>query len=120
VTVRIKQWVLSIAVAFPLLWLALVYLYILRVRVHLGHWPSASDGMAKYMAFALVHHDLTVDILLILPLILVAVIVSAFLCRRHNSHFRAWIPITILVGSILLGIVVSVADPGGFILWFVD
>jgi hypothetical protein len=119
-TVRIKQRVLSIAAAFPLLWLASVYLYILRIRVHLGHWPSASDGMAKHMAFGLVHHDLAVDISLVSPLILLGLGISAFICRRRDHRFKIWVPIAVFVGSILLSFAVMAKDPGGFILWFAD
>jgi hypothetical protein len=119
-TTRKKQWILTIVSASPLLWLALAYGYIIRARIYFGHWPSAADGMAKYLKFASFHHDLTVDMVLISPAILVGVVVFAFLFRRYDSSFRVWIPLSALVGSIFLCLVFWAIDPGGFLLWLAD
>jgi len=117
---RVKQWTVSLAAAFPLLWLALIYLFILRARVHFGHWPSATDGMAKCQHFASIHHTLACWLFVLSPIIVLAVIISAFVCRRRYRGFRAWVPITVLIGSILLWVAITVGDPGGFISWFID
>ncbi len=115
-----KQWALNFVAAFPVLWLAFIYLHILRVRIHLGHWPFAADGMAKYMAFGLTHHDFVVGMVWISPLILLGLGIALFICRHRDHGVKIWVPIAILVGSICLSFAVMAKDPGGFILWFVD
>jgi hypothetical protein len=119
-TLRAKQRIVNLTASFPLLWLVLVYVFILRARIHFGHWPSATDGMAKYQHFASIHHTVACWLLILSPIILLTVIVSAFVCRKLDTGFRAWIPITIMLGSILLWVAITVGDPGGFILWFID
>lgn len=117
---RTKLGMLNLAASYPLMWLALVYLYILRARFHFGHWPSPSDGMAKYQSFASLHHTIAVCSLRVSPLVLLGVLGLACICRWRDSQFRVWIPISVLVCSILLWVVFSATDPGGFILWFAD
>ena len=119
-TTRTKQWTLSLLASYPMVWLTLVYLFIIRARIHFGHWPSPSDGMAKYLNFASFHFSLAVYCLLASPLILLGVLALAVVWRWQDSTFRIWIPIATLFGSILLWCIVAFTDPGGFISWFVD
>ena len=119
-TTRTKLGMLNVAASYPLMWLALVYLFIIRARFHFGHWPSPSDGMAKYQSFASLHHTIAIYSLLVSPLVLLGVVVFCFLCRRRDSHFRFWVPIAVLGCSTILWTVFAAADPGGFILWFAD
>ena len=118
-TTQTKEKLTTISAAFPVLLLVLVYLFIIRTRLHFGHWPSAADGMAKYMGFTLLQ-SLAVYTLLASPLIVIAVLVAAFVFRREDSGFRLARPLVVFVASVLLCTALSVADPGGFILWFVD
>jgi len=119
-TTRTKFGMLNFAALYPVLWLALVYLFIVRARIRFGHWPSTSDGMAKYQSFASLHHTIAVYALLVSPLVLLGVIVFACIYRWRDSKFRVWIPLGVLGCSIFLCIVLATADPGGFILWFAD
>ena|SRR5256885_8995875 len=115
---RLRQWMWSGLAGFPLLLPASIYLFVLRARWLLGHWPSPSDGMAKHMAFK-VHYDLTVNVLILAPLIAIGVLIAAFVCRR-SAGFRSWSVLWTLVASWVLVCVLFTTDPGGFILWFAD
>jgi hypothetical protein len=70
-TPRAKQMLLTAVATYPVMWLVLLYLFIIRARFHFGHWPSASDGMAKYMGFPL-HQSLIVYGLPGAPLVAIA------------------------------------------------
>ena len=118
-TARTKQTMMTAMATFPAAWLVLLYLFILRARFHFGHWPSASDGMAKYMGFPL-HQGLTVYALLAAPWVAVGVVVAVIVLRRRDSGFRLGPPLATLAASVLVSVALFATDPGGFILWFVD
>lgn len=114
-----KQTMMTTMAIFPIAWLVLLYLFILRARLHFGHWPSASDGMAKYMGFPF-HQSLTVYALLATPWVAVGVVIVAIVLRRRDSSIRVGPPIAILTASVLFSVALFATDPGRFILWFID
>jgi len=118
-TSRVKQTILTVTATFPIMWLVLLYLFIIRARFHFGHWPSAADGMAKYMGFPL-HQSLIVYALLTAPWVAIGVVVAAIVLRRRDSSFRVGPPLVILAASVLISVALFVTDPGRFILWFMD
>src|SRR6267143_5652806 len=118
-TSHAKQTMLTSAAAFPAAWLVLLYLFVLRARYHFGHWPSASDGLAKYMGFP-VRQSLTIYALLAAPWVAIAVVVVAVVLRRRDSSFRVGPPLAILAASVLFSVALFATDPGRFILWFID
>lgn len=118
-TIRAKECVVSGLAAFPVVWLALLYLFVIRARVHFGHWPSPADGMAKYMAFT-AHHTFTVYALYAAPFVAVGAFAWAIALRREDSGFRVSKPLVVLSTSVIVCTLLVATDPGGFILWFVD
>jgi hypothetical protein len=118
-TTHAKEKLTMLSAAFPILWLSLLYLFVIRARLHFGHWPSAADGMAKYMGFTL-HHSLAVYALLLSPFVAIVVVVVAFIFRRKDSQFRMARPLTILAAAVLFCATLVATDPGRFILWFID
>ena len=118
-TSRAKQRILAATALLPAVWLLLLYLFVLRARIHLGHWPSSADGMAKYLGFP-IHHTLTVDAFLAAPLAAIFVAAAVIIFRYRDSRIRIVLPIAILAICSILSISLLVTDPGGLILWFVD
>jgi hypothetical protein len=114
-----KQTVLNGLATFPIVWLLLLYLFILRARFYFGHWPSASDRMAKYMGFS-VHQSLIVYGALAAPWIAVGVAIAAVILRRRDPTFRVSEPLAILAVSVLVSVALLAIDPGRFVLWFMD
>jgi hypothetical protein len=119
VNTRTKERLASTAAAFRMVWLVLLYVFVMRCRIHFGHWPSGADGMAKYIGFTF-HHTLAAYTLLASPFIALAVLIASIVFRQKDSRFRIVRPLAILAGSVLLCVAVSMIDPGKFILWFVD
>jgi hypothetical protein len=119
-TLRAKQRIVSALAAVPVLWLALLYLLVIRARLHFGHWPSDSDGMAKYSSFS-GQRDLIIDALMYgVPLAVMAALTWAILLRRGNTDFPIWKPLVVLTLSTGVSTLLMAIDPGGFIIWVVD
>src|ERR1039457_573505 len=109
-----KQSLVTLLAILPVAWLVLVYLFVIRVRFHLGHWPTPSDGMAKYMGFP-IHHTLSVYSFIAAPLATLAVIAITILLRRRNPAFGVSLPLAVLSVSVVLSTVLFATDPGRFI-----
>ena len=118
VRTRTKQRIVSGLAAFPVLWLALLYLFVVRARSQLGHWPSATDGMAKYMFRD--GQTLIVYALYATLLALVAAAAWGIALRRRDPRFSVATPLIIAVLSITTWVLFAAVDPGDFILWVID
>jgi hypothetical protein len=104
---------------FPVLWLLLFSLFLLRARFHLGHWPSVSNSMAKSLGFSL-HYGLSAYALLAVPWIVIGVLVATAVLRHKDSLLRIGLPLAVLAASIALLFAVFAIDLRGFVLWFLD
>jgi hypothetical protein len=105
--------------AYPLAWLSLLYLFVLRARLHLGHWPEPYHPDPKDLGFT-VHHQAIWIGLMALPVVALATVALALVGRRKAGDRRIWPAVTFLVASIALVIFVARLDPGGFFNWFAD
>ncbi|MBL9166713.1 MAG: hypothetical protein JNN07_03160 [Verrucomicrobiales bacterium] len=108
-----------ILAAYPLAWLSLLYLFVLRARLYLGHWPQPYHPDPKDLGFT-VHHQAVWFGLMALPVVALATVALALVGRRVAVDRRIWPALTFLVASIVLVIVVARLDPGGFFNWFAD
>lgn len=108
-----------ILAAYPVAWLSLLYLFVLRARLHLGHWPEPSHPDPKDLGF-MVHHQAIWIGLMALPIVAVATIALALVGRRVAADRRIWPALTFLAASIALVMVVARLDPGSFFNWFAD
>jgi hypothetical protein len=119
VTTRTQQRILGVLAAFPLLWLALLYLLVVRARLQFGHWPSQSDGMAKFTGFS-GQRDLIIYTLYLAFLAVIAALVWAIALRRRDSSFPILKPLAVVALSAAVWTLLVTIDPGGFIIWVVD
>jgi heme/copper-type cytochrome/quinol oxidase subunit 1 len=119
VTTRTKQRILNSLAAVPVLWLALLYLLVVRARLQFGHWPSDSDGMAKYTGFS-GHRDLIIYSLYVSSLAVIGAFIWAIALRRKDSAFPIWKSLAVVALSAAVVTLLVAIDPGGFIIWVVD
>jgi hypothetical protein len=110
--------VLTILALFPAFFLVPFYAFILQLRVQFGHWPSHSDGMAKYMDAPLL--GIASRFCFLSPFVALGVVSIAFWTRRKSAAFpTGWI-VGLLILSIFLVISDLIYDPGGFLWWAFD
>lgn len=108
-----------ILAAYPIAWLSMLYLFVLRARFHLGHWPEPYHPDPKDLGFT-VHQQAIWIGLMALPVVALATIALALVGRRVAVDRRIWPTVMFLVASIALVMVVARLDPGGFFNWFAD
>lgn len=104
---------------YPLAWLGLLYLFVVRARLHLGHWPMPSHPDPKDLGF-IWHHQAIGFGLMALPVVALATVALAVAGRRLAVYHRIWPALALLILSILLVMVLGIFDPGDFFGWFAD
>ncbi len=104
---------------YPLVWLASVYLFVLRARFHLGFWPEPSRPDPKNLGFA-VHHAVNWFGLATVPGAIVAAVVLAVVESRIGRRTKAWPVLSLAAVSFVAVIATGRLDPGRFFEWFVD
>ena len=109
----------TILAAYPLAWIALVYLFVIRARLHLGHWPTPNQPDPKTLGFSF-HHQAIWFGLMAMPVIAILTIVFALIGRRLAVCHRTWPALALLVVSIVLVVALGRLDPGDFFAWFAD
>lgn len=114
----VATWALVLAV-YPLWWLAMFYLFVLRARWQLGYWPSPYHPDPKELGFTL-HYSLV----LLSSVALVPVVAGAALLlvigKARGALVRAWPPALLLLCSTTLLVLLVRVDLGRFLNWFGD
>ena len=108
-----------ILAAYPLAWLMLLYLFVVRARLHLGHWPTPYQPDPKDLGFTF-HHQAIWFGLMALPVVALATIALSIVGRRLAVYHRIWPALTLLVVSVVLVVALGRLDPGDFFEWFAD
>jgi hypothetical protein len=109
---------LSLA-AFPVVLLVVFFAYVIRARLHLGHWPYYNHPDPKLLGWWIQHSLLQLGFVGF-PAIAVASAVLAAVGRARSREFPIWtILATVVVASAAL-IALARVDPGGFMDWFWD
>ena len=108
-----------ILAAYPLAWLALFYAFVVRARLHLGHWPAPYQPDPKDLEFTFHHQAIWLG-LGALPVVALVTFVLALVRRRLADYPRTWPALTLLVLSIVMVIALGRLDPGNFFTWFAD
>jgi hypothetical protein len=106
-----------ILAAYPLGWLALLYLFAIRARVQLGHWPTPYQSGPKTLGFTF-HHQAIWFGLIALPFVAIATVALAIRGRRLAVYHRIWPALTLLIISVVLVVTLGYLDPGGLFMWF--
>ncbi len=108
-----------ILAAYPLAWLALLYAFVVRARLHLGHWPTPYQPDPKDLGFTF-HHQAISFGLMALPVVVLASVALSVVGRHLGAYHRIWPALTLLVASVVLVIALGRLDPGDFFEWFAD
>jgi hypothetical protein len=106
--------------AVPLLWLALFYLEVLLVRLHLGRWPSYGNPDPGYMPQPYFGLDVIVTLwFFLLPLFSLFAIVALGLSLL--SLFRSLrVPALAFLAGVAVTFIIVTIDPGAFFEWLMD
>lgn len=105
--------------AAPLAWLALLYLFVLRARLHLGHWPRPYHPDPADLGFTLQRQAIWIG-LTVLPFLSLSALPVVLVGRRWGIDLRLWRTLTLLAGSTILSLALGRFDPGSFLEWFAD
>jgi membrane-associated PAP2 superfamily phosphatase len=105
--------------SYPLAWLVLLYLFVIRARLELGHWPAPYQPDPKTLGFTF-HHQAIWFGLMALPVVAILTIALSIAGRRLAVYHRIWPALTLLVCSVVLVVVLGRIDPGAFFEWFAD
>jgi ABC-type dipeptide/oligopeptide/nickel transport system permease component len=116
---RLLNYLAVILAAYPLAWLAQLYLFVLRARLHLGHWPAPYQPDPKDLGFTF-HHQAIWFGLMALPVVALAAIVLSIVGWHLAVYRRIWPVITLLASSVVLVVALGRLDPGDFFVWFAD
>jgi len=108
-----------ILAAYPLMWLVLLYSFVVRARLHLGHWPAPNQPDPKALEFT-VHHQAIWFGLMAMPVVALAAVALPVIGRRLAVYHRIWPALTLLALSVALVIGLGRLDPGEFFDWFAD
>jgi hypothetical protein len=114
----IPLFALSLA-AFPFIWLAIFYSFVIRAALMLERWPSYNNPDPKRLGFALHHGFLWLGLINMHGVIGAAIVVAIF-CKIKWRDFPFFTVFSIGVGSLLVLYSVVKIDPGGFVDWFAD
>ncbi len=104
---------------YPLAWLASVYLFVLRARLHLGFWPEPSRPDPKDLGFT-IHHAANWFGLATVPGAIVAAVVLAVVGSRIGWRIKPWPALSLAAVSLVAVVATGRLDPGRFFEWFVD
>ncbi len=104
---------------YPLAWLASVYLFVMRARLHLGFWPEPSRPDPKDLGFTM-HHAANGFGLATVPGAIVASVVLAVVGSRIGWRIKPWPALFLAAVSLAAVMTTGRLDPGRFFEWFVD
>lgn len=104
---------------YPLVWMASVYLFVLRARLHLGFWPEPSRPDPKDLGFT-VHHAVNWFGLAMVPGAVLAAVVLAVVGSRLGWRTKVWPSLSLATVSLVAVVATGRLDPGRFFEWFVD
>lgn len=105
--------------AYPLWWLAMFYLFVLRARWHLGYWPAPYHPDPKELGFTLHYSLVLLSSMALLPVAAGAALLLA-VGKVRGALVRAWPPALLLLCSTTLLVLLVRVDPGRFLNWFGD
>lgn len=112
-------WLAWATAAFPLAWLGLFYLFVMRARWTLGRWPAPYHPDPKDLGFDF--HHLAIDLGLVAsPVAALAVLAWAIVRWRRASRPTLWPHVSLVVASEALVLSLARLDPGQFFEWFAD
>jgi hypothetical protein len=109
---------LMVTAAYPLLWLAVFYAFVLRARFALGHWPLPYRPDPKIMGFDLHHKAIWLG-LVAMPFFLVMSVLGAAMGRKKMGLRVTPLLATACFGALAV-IILARFDPGEFFEWFAD
>ena len=105
--------------AFPVAWLGLLYAFVLRARLQLGHWPAPYRPDPKSLGFGLHHQAIWLGLFAV-PYIAGAGLALALLGRATGMYRGLWRVLGLLLISLTIFILVLQLDPGNYFEWFAD
>lgn len=108
-----------IMASYPLAWLGLFYLFVIRARLELGHWPVPYQPDPKSLGF-IVHHQAIWFGAMTLPVVGLLTVALLIIGRRLGIHHRILPTLTLLLFFIILAVALAQLDPGDFFAWFWD
>lgn len=116
---RLLQNAPTLFAAYPLAWLALVYLFAARARFQLGHWPAPYRSDPLDLGFG-IHHSSILLGMVAMPAVVVSTLALAVIRRQPLSRRRHVATLGLLVVSnVILGTLCQ-WDPGHVFEWFAD
>jgi hypothetical protein len=117
-TRRLQVAALTLATS-PLILLVLFFAYVVRARLHLGHWPHYNHPDPKQLGWWIQHSLLQIGFIGF-PVMALTAVGLALAGRWRSREFPTWI----IIGMVVLASSALVAfarfDPGGFMNWFWD
>lgn len=116
---RLLQNLPTLFAAYPLAWLALVYLFAVRARFQLGRWPAPYHPDPADLGFGIHHGSIDVG-LMALPAAILTTLVLTVSLRRTVSRRRLWITLGLLAVSNGILVLLCRWDPGHVFEWFAD
>ncbi len=108
-----------ILASYPLAWLVLFYLFVIRARLHWGHWPTPYQPEPKALGFTF-HHQTIWFGLMALRFVAIVTVVLAIVGRRLAVYHRIWPALTLLLVSVVMVLTLGRLDPGELFEWFAD
>ena len=85
---RTVDWRIVVGATSPFLWLALLYSFVLRARLHLGVWPYPYQPDPKSLGFDVHHLAIYLGVPAMSAAGIYAVVVSLVRCSRGARVFR--------------------------------
>lgn len=116
---RILQNVPTLFAAYPLAWLALVYLFAARARFQLDHWPAPYRPDPVDLGFG-IHHSSIVLGMVAIPAVIIATLVLTVIRRQTLSRRRLVSTLGLMVVSNLILVSLCHWDPGQVFEWIAD
>ncbi len=116
---RLLQNAPTLFAAYPLAWLALVYLFAARARFELGHWPAPYRPDPVDLGFG-IHHTSILLGMVAIPAVTVVSLVLTVVRRQTVSRRRLWATLGLLVVSNVILVALCQWDPGQVFEWFAD
>src|SRR5688572_33481720 len=104
--------VLALA-AFPGVWVAAFYNYVLAARVYLGYWPQYNRPDPKRLGWWLSPDALWIG-LICLPYVVGLAFCLIVIGRYRSREFPTLLMISVLIGSFGMLLACTSTDPGGF------
>ena len=114
---QLLEYVGFLLAAYPLLVLTALLAFVVRARIHFGHWPLPSDREIWRPEWR-THYDILICGGLLIPIVAFIALMIALGGRLQTRQFRCW-KITALTVLSLAALTLYVwTDPGGFVKWF--